>query len=384
MKRMLKRALSLILITVIMMTLCSCKKTASTDASVPAGTDAPDRVPAGGVQVKRYGILSMLNMSEEDYSAFQLARQMSEGQLAKEGYAGIPVPGGAPEGAPAVTPPDMMEAPLGSEKVKPQIIYYDTLDAMLMALKAGDVGSIEIYQSVARYLCANNDNLKISVTYDLGKELNTFAELMFKGHGGNDFSFLLLEKNTALRDEFNAAIESMKEDGTLEKLVSDQIDRLIDGGEFISVEMPSIEGADTIRVAVTGALPPMDYVAADGTPAGFNTAVLSEISRRIGKNIELVVVDSIGRATALASGVVDAAFWTRTNTVSSMLSGMTEAVKAAELAGIRSKLSEDELKIMESIDAIINMEKYGSGDMPEGTIVTDSYYSDVFVPVELK
>ena len=52
----------------------------------------------------------------------------------------------------------------------------------------------------------------------------------------------------------------------------------------------------------------MDYVAANGTPAGFNTAVLAEIGKRLERNIELVQVNSVGRALALAQGNVDVAF----------------------------------------------------------------------------
>ena len=55
----------------------------------------------------------------------------------------------------------------------------------------------------------------------------------------------------------------------------------------------------------------VSYVAANGTPAGFNTAVLAEIGKRLERNIELVQVDSVGRALALAQGNVDVAFWTR-------------------------------------------------------------------------
>ena len=53
----------------------------------------------------------------------------------------------------------------------------------------------------------------------------------------------------------------------------------------------------------------LDYVLPDGRPAGFNTAVLSEISERIGKNIELVQIESAARAAALTSGQVDVVFW---------------------------------------------------------------------------
>ena len=50
-------------------------------------------------------------------------------------------------------------------------------------------------------------------------------------------------------------------------------------------------------------------ILADGTPAGFSTAVLSEISRRLGKNIELVNIDSAARASILSSKGADVVFW---------------------------------------------------------------------------
>ena len=37
-------------------------------------------------------------------------------------------------------------------------------------------------------------------------------------------------------------------------------------------------GEETYVVGVTGDLPPLDYVAADGTPAGFNVALMDAIA----------------------------------------------------------------------------------------------------------
>ena len=148
--------------------------------------------------------------------------------------------------------------PLGVER---KIVFYGTLDSLLMALNAGDIEGIEIYQSVARYLCATKDNLQMGSSFDTDKENSTFAEITLNGVMGNDFAFLMMESNAALRDEFNTAIADMKADGTLDRLVKEQIDDLIDGGEIKPI-----------------ALPPMDYVAADGTLAGFNTAVLADLS----------------------------------------------------------------------------------------------------------
>ena len=73
--------------------------------------------------------------------------------------------------------------------------------------------------------------------------------------------------------------------------------------------MPKFDGAKTIKVAVTGDLPPLDFISANGKPAGFNTAVLAEIANRMLLNIELVNVDGGARAAALTSKQVDVVFW---------------------------------------------------------------------------
>jgi ABC-type amino acid transport substrate-binding protein len=281
----------------------------------------------------------------------------------------------------------MSGPPEGAPEDRPQrenkVIYYDTLDALLMALNAGDIQNIEIYESVARYLCATNDNLEIGRSFDFSKTSEAFAELMQKGFNCNDFAIMMMEGNAALRDEFNDAIAAMKADGTLDRLVKEQIDDLVNGGEIKPIEVPHFDGAETIKVAVTGALPPMDYVAADGTPAGFNTAVLAEIGQRTGKNIELVVVDSLGRAAALASGAVDAVFWTRTSSRVQGSASATEAERQAYRAKMDSAMTEEEIKLMSEIRDTIDFFTYPGSDMPAGTIVTEPYYSDVLVPVEL-
>ena len=102
----------------------------------------------------------------------------------------------------------------------------------------------------------------------------------------------------------------MKADGTLEELVRVHITEAARSGKPEAVNFEAFDG-EPIRVAVTGSLPPMDYVAEDGSFAGFNTAILAEIGKRLEKNIELVQTDSVGRALSLAQGKVDVVFWTR-------------------------------------------------------------------------
>jgi ABC-type amino acid transport substrate-binding protein len=325
-------------------------------------------------------------MTEEEYLDIVTARGETTEKLNKIGQPeegkDAPPEGdreAPPEGNGETPPKGGPEGPSAENK----IVFYDTLDALLMALNAGDIQNIEIYQSVARYLCAANDNLTIGFSFDGSNASDIFAQLMQENFNGNDFAFMMMENNSALRDEFNAAIASMKEDGTLDRLIKEQVDDMVEGGEIKTVELPEIPGADTVKVAVTGALPPMDYVAADGSPAGFNTAVLAEISNRIGKNIELVVVDSVGRAAALASGAVDAVFWTRTNSEAQEATVRTEEERKAKRAELDAAMTKEEVALLNELSERIDPSAYANADMPEGTIITEPYFSDVLVPVML-
>ena len=173
------------------------------------------------------------------------------------------------------------------------IDFYEDFNSMQLALSSEKIKAIQTYGSVANYMIANNSDLVI-------KELQT-VQLV------DDFCCAMREQDVDLKKSFDTAIDAMKADGTLDALVDEYIKHALVIPP--SVEMPKIDGAETIKVGITGDLPPLDLVLADGTPAGFNTAVLAEISKRINKNIELVQISSGARAAALTSGQVDVIFW---------------------------------------------------------------------------
>ena len=307
---------------------------------------------------EKVGMLSMLNVRPEEMIFYLNARRIAARHLETGSGAERPEISGDKE-----------------------IIYYDSLDAMLMALNAGEIDLMEIYLSTASYLCAHNSNLAM---FDPAISLEGyFSQFLNDGIMSNDFAFMMLEKNTALRDEFDRVLQEISEDRdeTLKKLAIRHILAPITGGDITPVEMPRFEGAETIRVAITGSLPPMDYIAPDGTPAGFNTALLAEISRRLQKNIRLVQVDSIGRAAALASGAVDVVFWTRTNA----RSADAAATDAAELEKRKeqsmAQMTDAEIEVLRELDDLMDFTLYGTTDTPEGTIVTRPYYSDTLVVV---
>ena len=212
-----------------------------------------------------------------------------------------------------------------------QTTYYNNLNSMQMGLTSGSIDTIRTYGSVANYMTGRNSELAI-------KDSQTVKLV-------DNFSCAMREGDTELKSEFDAAINSMKKDGTLNNLVEKFIKNLKPNEEPPAVAMPQIAGADTIKVGVTGDLPPLDLILADGTPAGFNTAVLAEISQRIGKNIELVTIESNARAAALTSETVDVIFWTVTPEGESPLPA--------------------------------------NSDTPAGVALTQSYYQDVVVDVGL-
>ena len=116
------------------------------------------------------------------------------------------------------------------------------------------------------------------------------------------------EKSAAQIGEINKAITAMKADGTLDKLIKENITELA-GGDPKAADIAKIDGAETLKVAVTGDMPALDVILPDGKPAGFNVAFLSELSKRINKNFELVDLDAGARGAALSSGQVDILFW---------------------------------------------------------------------------
>ena len=372
MKKKMSLILTLIMLTVIMLpVLSSCGSSKQVAGEVPAKTDNSATTTVKENNVNKIGVLAMLNLSEKEMANILKARSLLLKQISEEGYSENLIP-------------EAISANIDGT-ISYEIVYYDTLDAMVMALNAGDIDSIDIYSDTAAYLSANNDALvQITKLKPLDDNTSFFTKMAYIAIFSNDFAFMMLKDNDALRNEFNSAIENIRNDGTMARLISEHIDKAVTESNIVPVEMPVIDGAETIRVAVTGSLPPMDYVAPDGNPAGFSTALLAEISRRINKNIKLVQVDSIGRAAALAGKTVDAAFWTRTCTRSNDLAKMTQQEKDADWKYLLDNMTEKEREVFSKARDIVDLPDYGTKDMPEGTIITETYYSDILVPVVLK
>ena len=191
--------------------------------------------------------------------------------------------------------PDMLESfILSLVKTRRVVHFYDTLLSMQMALKSRKIDEVALPEAVGLYLVNNDPGLEILFSLNMTPSTISFG---FK------------QGNNSLQKEFNNAILSMKKDGTLDRLADKYIVNFAADNE--EVKFNNFKDAKTIKVAVTGDLPPIDYIAPDGRPTGYNTAILAEIGKRIKKNIRLISVDAGGRSAALASERADVVFWYR-------------------------------------------------------------------------
>ena len=192
---------------------------------------------------------------------------------------------------------DLLEGFL-SELVKARRVvhFYDSLLAMQMALRARHIDEMVLPEPVVMYLIANNPT-----EYEIQFSLNMMPSTI---------SFGFKAGNTALKNDFDKAIKAMKKDGTL-MTIQERFITNIGAGEPEEVKFTEFKGSKPIKVAVTGDLPPIDYIAADGHATGYNTAILAEIGKRLKRNIRIISVDAGGRSAALASERADVVFWYR-------------------------------------------------------------------------
>ncbi len=173
--------------------------------------------------------------------------------------------------------------------------FYDSLMALMMDLKAGKIDEMILPESVGEYLLSKNAFYKNSFSTEL---LTSNVCFGFK------------EDNPALKEDFDRVIKEMEADGTLDKFKNQYVETSA-YHEPQPTRPVEINNAEELKIVVTGDLPPIDMFAGDGKPTGYNTAVLTEIGKRLNKNIKFVNTEAGGRSAALFSGRADVVFWYR-------------------------------------------------------------------------
>lgn len=170
--------------------------------------------------------------------------------------------------------------------------YNNSLSACLAMIKSGRADIMMTTDVTSVYVAQRHSDMRAYICRQ-----NFGAVMMLRASDVN------------LRDSFNAALKKLKDNGRLDELHKNLIKELPAGSEPSFTKSVNHGGTDTVYVGVSGDMPPLDYVAADGNPAGYNVALLDEISKETGKNIEIVTLDSQARFAALESKKIDVFFW---------------------------------------------------------------------------
>jgi polar amino acid transport system substrate-binding protein len=167
-----------------------------------------------------------------------------------------------------------------------EVRAFSTSTELLTALKTKRVDAMLTTVETSRFLISADTKL----------------DLIPADRPGNGLRMILRDTDSALLEELNTGIAILRAEGALDRLYEQYVANVtVDHLAAAPAQLPLIEGAPTILVGINGDLPPYDYISADGKPAGFNVALMGELSRALGKNIQFVTIPSEARFSALLS-----------------------------------------------------------------------------------
>ncbi len=193
-------------------------------------------------------------------------------------------------------PPELFQATTEREVgVKfAEMLFFETTSAAVAALKSGQADAMFSMDFCLDFYTAMDDSLG-SFPFTTSMSNATTSHMALRA------------EDAELLSSINAAIAEMREDGTLARLEEEYIKDY--SKMFEGREMPRFEGARTIMAGVSGDVAPLDYVAADGKPGGYNVELLALLSEKLQANIEISVSPMASKFPALAAKRIDLFFF---------------------------------------------------------------------------
>lgn len=166
--------------------------------------------------------------------------------------------------------------------------YFNTAADQVAALSNGKVDAVALDEPIALYAASKNPNFSI-----LEEPLAQIAYVV------------ALQKNSPLTEEVNAAIATLKADGTLTTMA----DKWLSADKSVKT-MPQIanSGANgTLRVSHDITTEPLSYLGPDGTATGYDLELMLRIGALLERRVEFIPVDFSGVMPMLQAGKADAA-----------------------------------------------------------------------------
>lgn len=166
-----------------------------------------------------------------------------------------------------------------------KILRYESTADLIMSVKTGKVDAVMLDLITGRLLIKHNP------------ELALLTDDIFNTPLGVGFS----KKNPALRDEFNAFLKEIRQDGTYD--VMDERWFRNDAEEAV---MPSFDHSGTKKLVVGVSVEDLPYVAyMNGQYVGFDIEMIARFGERRGYDIEFVQMEFPSLIAALAAGKVE-------------------------------------------------------------------------------
>lgn len=161
-----------------------------------------------------------------------------------------------------------------------------------MELINGRVDCIIIDTNPAQTLVnANPDKLEL-LDFPASEEKETYAIATQKNDGG-----------AALAEEFNAAMATLKENGTFDALVAKYIAK---DESAVLPEVPAVESPKgTLVMGTNCEFEPFEYLTSDGTPTGFDVDYVKYLCAEMGYEVTVENMDFDALIPALQSGRID-------------------------------------------------------------------------------
>lgn len=155
------------------------------------------------------------------------------------------------------------------------------------ALKQGKIDCVIIDEQPAKVFVENNSDLKI-------------LEEPFENE---DYAICLAKENIELKDKINAALAELKEEGTLDKIISNYIGE--DAGKT-----PYTSPADTkrdngtLKMATNAEFPPYEYIEG-GKVIGIDIDMAQAVADKLGMELSVDNIEFDAIITAVTAGKAD-------------------------------------------------------------------------------
>lgn len=171
------------------------------------------------------------------------------------------------------------------------VLIVPTIVDAISAIRSGRADYMTVPQFVAEYYCRQDE------------AMGTFKS-------NHDMSVYMVTRaaDEALLAALNEAIDAVAQQGVTLELFDGLKDITDDTGETAGDYTPDPD-LETIRVGISGDLPPLDYVAADGTPRGFSITYMNKVAEQMGVNVEFISVTLDASLISLLSDKIDVFFW---------------------------------------------------------------------------